>query len=261
VVNAAGTFVDAVRRMDSAVAQPLLSLSRGSHIVVRSELFPGDDALLVPRTDDGRVLFVIPWHGRIVIGTTDIPEAAPSEDPSASEDEVTYLLQHASRYFERPLTAADVTATFCGVRPLAHRRSAATAQLSREHVVETAASGLVSIAGGKWTTYRKMAQDAIDAAVRVAGLRPAASCTATLRLDDDVRAERTALVAEDASLAQTLCDGLPYTRAHVVAAVRYEMARTAEDVLMRRTRVGFLDSAAAAECAPVVQALLRDAGR
>ena len=256
VINAAGTFADEVRRMAEPAAPPLLSLSRGSHIVVRRELFPGEDALLVPKTDDGRVLFVIPWHGHVVIGTTDLPEAAPLADPAASAAEIAYLLEHASRYLARPLEAQDITASFCGLRPLVNRHAATTAKLSREHAVEVTPSGLVSIVGGKWTTYRKMAADAIDAAIPAAKLAWAPSRTERLRLDDDVSAERAALVAEDATLGTRLCDGLPYTRADAVAAVRYDMARTVDDVLKRRTRIGFLDTAAAAACTPVVEEIL-----
>ncbi len=256
VINAAGTFADAVRRMDVPDAQALLSLSRGSHVVVRRELFPGENALLVPKTDDGRVLFIIPWHGYVVIGTTDLPEAAPLADPTASAAEIAYLLEHASRYLTRPLEAQDITASFCGLRPLVNRHAATTAKLSREHAVEVTPAGLVSIVGGKWTTYRKMAADAIDAAIPAGKLAWSASRTERLRLDDDVSAERAALIADDAMLGVRLCDGLPYTRADAVAAVRYEMARTVDDVLMRRTRIGFLDANAAAACAPVVREIV-----
>jgi glycerol-3-phosphate dehydrogenase len=257
VVNATGTFSDSVRRLDEPSAEPMLSLSRGSHIVVPRDVFPGDDALLVPKTDDGRVLFIIPWLGRVLIGTTDLPESSPSVDPVASASEIAYLVEHASRYLERRLDAADIVASFCGLRPLVKRRPAATARLSREHVVEVARSGLVSIAGGKWTTYRKMAQDAIDAAARVAGLSAAPCTTARLRLDDDPAAERAALIAQDASLSTPLCEGLPYSRADAAAAFRYEMARTADDVLSRRTRIAFLDADGAAACAPAVEQLAK----
>jgi len=280
VVNATGIFTDELRRADDAAARPLLSLSRGSHIVLPGKIFPGDDALLIPRTDDGRVLFVIPWHGRVLIGTTDIAEPQPSLDPVPRVDEIEYMLAHTSRYLERPLARSDVTAAYCGLRPLVNRAATTTAKLSREHVVETSASGLVTIAGGKWTTYRKMAQDTIDAAREVGGLAAAPSRTLNLPLHGSdgsgaaaglpdpfalYGSDRTvirALIAQEPTLGQPIHDALPYTRAEVVFAARHELARTVDDVLARRTRAFFVDTAASAAAAPLVAGLLaRELGR
>lgn len=246
VVNATGVFSDELRRLDDRASRPLLSLSRGSHIVVPREVFPGDDALLVPRTDDGRVLFVIPWQGHVLIGTTDIAEAQPSLDPVPSEEEVDYLLHHAARYLERPIARSQITAAFCGLRPLVAGASASTARLSREHVVETARSGLVTIAGGKWTTYRQMAQDTIDVAAKVGRLAAAPCRTHDLPLNESLLP----------GTGPKLHPDLPYTEDDVVHAIRNEMARTVDDVLSRRTRASFLDESASAACAPRVAALL-----
>ena len=259
VVNAAGIFADALRRLDDAAVLPLLSLSRGSHLTLSRDRFPGEDALLVPRTDDGRVLFVVPWHERVIVGTTDIAEPRPSFDPVPREEEIAYMLAHASRYLREPLVREDVRAAFCGLRPLVNRAAAATARLSREHVVETSNSGLVTICGGKWTTYRKMAEDTIDVAREVGGLAKAPSHTVDLPIhghDGIESAERDALIAAEPALAQRLHPAFPYTRADVVAGVRYEMARTVDDVLSRRTRLTFLDATAAKLCEPTVAEML-----
>jgi glycerol-3-phosphate dehydrogenase len=246
VVNATGIFSDELRRLDDPASRRLLSLSRGSHIVVPHEVFPGDDALLVPRTDDGRVLFIIPWHDHVLIGTTDIAESQPSLDPVPTQEEIDYLLHHAARYLERPIARSQITAMYCGLRPLVSGAATSTARLSREHVVETASSGLVTIAGGKWTTYRQMAQDTIDVAGKVGGLAAAPCRTHDLALNESL------LPGTGAKLHPNL----PYTEDDVVHAIRNEMARTVDDVLSRRTRASFLDAAASAACAPRVGELL-----
>ncbi len=246
VVNATGIFTDELRRLDDPAVLPLLSLSRGSHIVVPRDVFPGDDALLVPKTDDGRVLFIVPWLGHVVIGTTDIPEVKPSLDPVPREEEIEYLLRHASRYLERPIARSAITAAFCGLRPLIDRAAASTARLSREHAVETSRAGLVTIAGGKWTTYRQMAQDTIDVALSVGGLTPAPCRTHDLPLHESLLP----------GTGTKLHPNLPYTEDDVIYAVRNEWARTVDDVLARRTRAAFLDESASAACAPRVRELL-----
>lgn len=249
VINATGIFSDALRRLENPGAAPVLTYSRGSHIVVDNAALKGaSTALLVPRTSDGRVLFAVPWYGRMLVGTTDVQVGSPEIEPKPSEDEISFILSAFNRYLARPVSRADIRSAFAGLRPLITRSAANTAMLSREHLVETSASGVVTVTGGKWTTYRKMAQDAVDAAERCAGLGPVASPTADLRLRDD-----TAYVS-------TL-DG----REVVLHAAREEMARTVEDVLARRTRLLFVDareacSRGAATAALLAQALSRSAG-
>ncbi len=256
VVNAAGIFADAIRRMDDPAAPALLSLSRGTHVTVARRVLPGDAALLVPRTDDGRVVFAIPWHERVLIGTTDVPVREPLLDPQPTEAEIEYLLRTVARYASVPLDRSAIAASFAGLRPLVERgAAAATAKLSREHVVDVARSGLVTIAGGKWTTYRKMAQDAIDAAAVAAGLPHAPCRTERLRLHDDPSDEIDALIAADPSLGQPLVDGFAYRRADAANGFRNEMARTVDDVVARRTRLAFLDERAAAAARPIVERL------
>jgi glycerol-3-phosphate dehydrogenase len=272
VVNAAGIFVDAVRRLDVPAAPALLTHSRGSHIVVRaSALGEASAALLVPKTSDGRVLFAVPWHEHVVIGTTDIPVDHAELDPQPTDAEIAYILETVNRYVVTPLDTSDILAAWAGLRPLVNRSAVSTAALSREHVIDVAPSGLVTITGGKWTTYRKMAADTIDAAMRVGALTPAPSTTDRLPLRGALGAlpaqERLrpygtdapkvlALERADPALAVPLDERLPYTRAEVVYAARSEMARTLDDVLARRTRALFLDAAAARAAAPAAAELL-----
>ena len=223
------------------------------------------------------MLFAIPWHGHVVIGTTDVPANAPELDPKATGEEIAYLLATVNRYLATPLRERDILATFAGLRPLISRAATSTAKLSREHAIDVSPSGLVTIAGGKWTTYRTMARDAVDTASRTAGLTPALSRTSDLPLrgaekdapaDDALRAYGTdavhlqSLIARDASLGERLDPRLPYTGAHVVYGARAEMARTVEDVLARRTRALFLDAdAARASAARAASLMAAELGR
>lgn len=273
VVNATGIFADDVRRLDDRTSLPLLEHSRGSHLIFSRETFPGRDALIIPKTDDGRVLFAIPWHEHVVVGTTEIKVGGALLDPAPVRSEIDYIVAHFNRYLEHPVSRTDALAAFAGLRPLVNKKNVgSTAKLSREHIVDVSASGLVTIAGGKWTTYRKMAQDTIDTAVREARLPASTSSSAHLGLhgstmqgspsDDDYAAYGTdcaalrALEAQDPALHERLDPRLPYTCAEVVFAVREEMARTVDDVLSRRTRASFLDASAAAAAAPLVAAML-----
>jgi len=273
VVNATGIFVDDLRAIDDPNAPKLLTHSRGTHIVVRREaLGTSTYAVLVPKTSDGRVIFATPWHDSVVIGTTDIKTGYAELDPRPTAAEVAYILQTINPYLATPLGASDVRATFAGLRPLVNRSATTTAGLSREHLIDVAPSGLVTVTGGKWTTYRKMAEDVIDVAVKEAGLPPAPSATAHLALHgaapdlpprgDPLRvygsdgAALNALTAERPELGARLDARLPYVAAQVVYAAQHEMALTVEDVLARRTRALFLDVEAARASAPLVAKLL-----
>jgi glycerol-3-phosphate dehydrogenase len=273
VINAAGVYVDAVRRLDDLTAPPLVSPSQGAHLVLDPSFFPGDTALLVPRTDDGRVLFAIPWHGRVLVGTTDTPVADVMLEPRPLNDEVAYLLSYLERYLTRAPGPGDVLSTFAGLRPLLRGKAGAqTAKLSREHAVMMSDSGLVTITGGKWTTYRRMAVDAVDCAIRAGGLAHVPSRTSELKLrgwrepqpngDDSL-----AVYGSDAPAVAELCKersewsrplhpALPYLTGEVVWAARNEAARGVHDVLARRTRALFLDARASIEASPEVAALL-----
>lgn len=275
VVNATGIWSDELRRMDDPQAPQMLARSQGVHLVLPAEFLPGRAALMIPKTDDGRVLFVIPWHGRALVGTTDTPVERTEAEPRALEEEIQFLLEHAARYLAKDPSRSDVLSTFTGVRPLVRRTNGAgqTKALSRDHVIVVSKSGLVTIVGGKWTTYRKMGEDTIDTAITVGKLEAPDSSTAELRLhgapeksevsSSGVTAERFAIYGTDAEqlrrlmearpeLAKPLHPRLPYVGAEIVWAARAELARTVEDVLSRRTRALILDARAAQEVAPQV---------
>lgn len=275
VVNATGPFCDAVRRLDDASADPIVSASQGVHLVLPESFFPGSTALIVPKTPDGRVVFVIPWRRRTVIGTTDTPLAEASANPRPLFSEIDFLLEVAGRYLARVPTQADLAATFTGIRPLVKSRGkAATKSLSRDHTTIVSASGLLSITGGKWTTYRHMAEDAVNRIEQVAGLAARPCTTRSLAIhgstgtgenaadDDNLSVYGTdaaairRLAAEGPQLARLLHPKLPTIAAQVVWAVRAEMARTVEDVLSRRTRDVVVDARAAIEAAPVVAGIM-----
>jgi glycerol-3-phosphate dehydrogenase len=273
-VNATGIFADEVRQLDDAQSRRLIRPSQGAHLVLDRSFLPGDCAVLVPRTDDGRVLFAIPWHGRTLVGTTDTPVEGPCLEPRPLAGELEFLLAHAGRYLSRAPQRDDVRSAFAGLRPLVDPfGQGPTARLSREHVVQTSPSGLVTIAGGKWTTYRRMGASAVDAAIAVGGLAPRPCTTEGLRLHGCAAEERLggpfgvygsdaeavkALLAERPGWDEPLHSALAYRAGEVVWAARHEMARTVEDVLARRTRALFLDARASVEAASRVARLLRE---
>lgn len=278
VVNAAGPFADSLREMDEPGREPGVVLSRGAHIVVSSAFLPGSSALLVPATDDGRVLFAIPWHGHVVIGTTDVPVANPSPEPVPSAAEVDYLLDHAGRYLTRPPARADILSAWAGLRALVPAGGEdSTAALSRDHSVSVSRRGLVTVAGGKWTTCRRVGQDTVDIAADVGGLSPAPPGTARLRLYGystrgevlapwrvyGAQAEAVrALGRADAHLDRLMHPSLPYRMSQAAWAARHEMAVRVEDVLARRTRALFLNAAAAREAAcAVARVMAAELGR
>jgi len=254
----------------------MITVSQGVHIVLDGAFLRGTTAIMVPSTDDGRVLFAIPWHGRTLIGTTDTPVPRTSIEPKPLKEEVAFLLEHAARYLTRDPAPSDVLSAFAGLRPLVSAGLKGddqdTADVSREHVVHISGSGLVTIAGGKWTTYRRMAEDTIDRAAVVGGLPQRASPTESIRLhgytdttsstDIDVygsdRPAMEAVVAEDPTFAEPISDRLPYLRGEIVHAARHEMARTVDDALSRRTRALLLDARAAREAAGDAARLLAD---
>lgn len=275
VVNATGVFADSIRALDSPTARPMVRPSQGVHLVLDRSFLPGSSALLIPKTDDGRVLFAIPWHDRVLLGTTDTPVAAPTFAPVPFAGEVDYLLTHAARYLARAPTDSDVLSRFAGLRPLVDAGSAErTSRLSREHSIVASDSGLVTITGGKWTTYRRMAEDVIDEAARIGGLPSRRCVTADLKLHgwsaeppspsewprvygSDLPALQ-ALLSERSEWAGPIHSRLPFQAGEVVWAARREAAATVEDVLARRLRALFLDARASIESAPLVAGLLAD---
>lgn len=271
VINATGVFADALRRVDDPAAHSIISPSQGAHLVLKKSFLPGDSALMVPRTSDGRVLFAIPWHDRVVLGTTDLAVESVSLEPRPLAQEIDFLLTHAARYLSQAPTPDQVLSTFAGLRPLVNRNKVKnTASLSRKHTMLLSKSGLITVIGGKWTTYRKMAEDTLNTAISVIGLKRRASTTTTLRLHGWSQPENSTLwqvYGADTDAVDALIDGapawrktlhpnLPYRAGEVIWAVRHEMARTVEDVLARRTRALLLDARASVKIAPEVARLM-----
>ena len=202
VFNATGVWADDLRRRAHDFATTLTAISRGSHITLPASFLPGSTGMMIPRTVDGRVLFAIPWHGRLILGTTDVAANGATWEPQASDAEVEFILDTARSYLQTPPSTADVLATFAGLRPLFSPRAAkATKTISREHAIVIEHQNLITVIGGKWTTYRKMALDALDQAAK-AGLLDARPCvTAGLKLDVDDSLEAACRAAEDAALS------------------------------------------------------------
>lgn len=255
VINATGVFTDEVRRLDDPQTAPMLAVSSGVHLVVEQNFLPGEHALMVPKTRDGRVFFALPWRGSILIGTTDEPRAGAELEPKPTETEIAYLLETASEYFSKPVTRSDVRSVFTGLRALVRAgEQRTTASLSRDHTILVSPAGMVTVTGGKWTTYRQMAEDAVDRAAESAGLPRRRSVTTSLRLHEATG--REGLIRAAPNLAARLHSRFPYLAGEVVWAARHEMARTVEDVLARRTRLLLVDAKAALETASTVAALL-----
>ena len=240
VINATGAFCDSVRKLGDGSAAKLVALSQGVHLVFKREFLPSDSAIVIPKTSDGRVLFCIPWHGHTLVGTTDTPIETASLEPKALESEIDFILETAAGYLAKTPTRSDVLSVFAGIRPLVKSSvTKRTSSLSRSHTIDIGTSGMLTITGGKWTTYRKMAEDAVDQTIKFAGL-PATPC----------RTENLTIDAETENFSgERLHPDLPYHTSDIVRAVRREMAQTLEDVLARRTRALFLNAKAAMEAA------------
>jgi glycerol-3-phosphate dehydrogenase len=280
VINATGIFADQVRQLSDPQASAMMEPSQGIHLVFERSFLQGDAAIMVPHTSDGRVLFAIPWHDHVVVGTTDTPIEEPSYDPLPMEQEIEFILETAARYLSRPPRREDILSVYVGIRPLvkaAGSDSGKTSALSRDHTIHVDNSGLLTIAGGKWTTYRHMAEDCVDHAITLGRLEEKPCITRDLHIHgyreeiedlgtlwvygSDAEAVQ-ALAASDASLAVRLDPALPYIGAEVVWAAREEMARTVDDVISRRTRALFLNARAAQRMIePVARLLARELHR
>lgn len=272
VINATGAFCDGVRQLADPGLPAMIAPSQGIHLVFEQSFLPGENAIMVPHTEDGRVMFAIPWHGHTVVGTTDTPIAEASLEPQPLTQEIEFILSTARRYLNKAPTRADILSVFVGIRPLVKAGEGAnTAALSRDHTLQLDQSGLLTIAGGKWTTYRHMAEDCINQAAVLARLPERPCVTERLNIHGfhknaakfgslavygaDALAIQD-LIHSDPQRGQPLHPALPYCGAEVIWAVRQEMARTVEDVLARRTRALFLNANAAREMAPKVAELM-----
>lgn len=272
IINATGVFVDEVRRMDDAAAGPIVTPSQGMHLVLPREFLPGNSAIMIPKTDDGRVLFAVPWHGCVIVGTTDTPVQSASLEPRPLPDEIEFLMTHAARYLTRDPRPCDVLSMFAGLRPLVSSKDAgSTAALSRDHTILVADSGLITVTGGKWTTYRRMAEDVIDHAEMIGGIGVRRCITHDLMIHGSATvldaSDPLAVYGSDAAPIRDLMQGDPasaekvhpllqLTSAEVIFHARHEMARTIGDVLARRSRSLLLNAQASMSAAPRVGELL-----
>jgi len=267
VINATGAFSDEIRRQADPEAAPMIAPSQGIHLVFDRSFLPGDTAVMVPHTSDGRVLFAIPWHGHTLVGTTDTPVPCATLEPVAMDQEIDFILGTASRYLAKKPSRADVLSVFAGIRPLVRSGNASnTAALSRDHVIQIDRTGLVTICGGKWTTYRHMAEDCVTEAAILAQLPEKSCVTGHLNIHGfhpsadkfgDLKVYGSdALEIQQLGLNVQLHPLLPYTEAEVLWSTRHEMARTVEDILARRTRALFLNARAAIDVAPRVAGIM-----
>jgi len=260
VINATGVFADKVKKMDEPDVKDMIQPSQGIHLVVSKEFLPDKFAIMVPQTKDGRVMFAVPWHDKVVLGTTDTMKEKPELEPEAQDQEIDFILETAGQYLTKQPTRADILSVFSGLRPLAkpEGEGKSTKEISRHHKLMISPSGLITIIGGKWTTYRKMAEDTVDNAMLIGALPerkcitmnlPVSGYDKNLDLTTDPLAvygsekyQLLDLEEEQPELAEVISETLPLRRSQVVWAVRHEMARTVEDMLARRVRGLFLDA-------------------
>ena len=267
VLNATGVFTDSILKMDDPKADSLVTMSQGIHIVLGREFLPSNTAILIPRTDDKRVLFAVPWHNKVIVGTTDTPLNNASFEPIPMNEEIEFALHHIQKYLAKDPARSDIRSVFAGLRPLVKGQSKNTAALSRDHLITISDSELITITGGKWTTYRKMAEDILEIAISKAGLQEVECKTKTLPIHGystsmDFNAplyyygsdeEGVLSVARsDKFLEEQIHPSLSFIKAEIIWAVRNEMCMTVEDFLSRRTRALFLDARAAIESAVIV---------
>ena len=275
IINATGVFADEVLKMDDAEAKNIVSPSQGIHLVLDKKFFPGNNAMMIPKTEDGRVLFAVPWHNKVIVGTTDTAVENHSLEPKPLEAEIEFIMHHINKYLDVEIIRSDVQSIFVGLRPLVKKGAGKkTALMPRDHTIIVSTSGLVTITGGKWTTYRKMASDVLNNAVFVARLEKKAGITENLKIHGWVgetnKNDQLHFYGSDAAHIKKLCKSdetlielihpyLPNIKAEIIWAVQNEMAQTVEDVLARRTRILFLNASAAIEAAPAVAQIMAKA--
>jgi glycerol-3-phosphate dehydrogenase len=272
VINATGVFADDIMQMDDEQSENFVSPSQGIHFVIDKKFFPGNYAMMIPETDDGRVLFAVPWHNKVIVGTTDTPVQEPVFEPTALEEEIAFIFRNINRYLISGITKKDIKTVFAGLRPLVKAPGQKnTAFMPRDHTIIVSKANLVTITGGKWTTYRKMAKDAIDNAVFASKQQRRQCKTQTLQIHgwctqktgneilDFYGSDAAAiqqLMNDNPSLKEKLHPDFEYTKAQVIWAIQHEMAITIEDILARRIRLLFLDAHAALQAAPIVASIM-----
>ncbi|HLF46328.1 MAG TPA: glycerol-3-phosphate dehydrogenase/oxidase, partial [Chitinophagaceae bacterium] len=278
VINATGVFTDSILKMDDIKVENMLTISQGIHLVFDKEFLPLGNAVMIPKTDDGRVLFAVPWHNKVIVGTTDTAVEKANEEPVALQEEINFILSHISRYLSKDPTYEDIRSVFAGLRPLVKGNSSkdiksyvATATLSRDHLISVSESELITITGGKWTTYRKMAEDVMEIAIHKAGLKEMECKTKNLPIHGyketadfnepfyyygTDKEKMLSSIENFKGMATPIHPRLPYINAEILWAVENEMCMTVEDALARRTRALLLDAKAAMEAAPLVASIM-----
>lgn len=273
VINATGVFADSILKLDNGIAKPIIKVSQGIHLVLKRKFLQSKDALMIPKTSDGRVLFAVPWKDHLLVGTTDTPLKAPSSQPRALDEEIQFILNNLQNYLVNKPTIDDVLSVFAGLRPLVvpPDKEKGTKEISRDHKLLIDESNLITITGGKWTTYRKMAEDTVDEAIKLANLDYIPCKTENFKIHgysskkelgdhleiygSDAEIIRK-ISQEDVKFQQLLHPEFPHIVAEVIWFVRFEMARTIDDVLGRRLRMLFLNAQAAIETAPLIANIL-----
>lgn len=272
VINATGVFVDDIMNMDNNDGENIVAPSQGIHLVIEKKYFKSDKALMVPKTSDGRVLFAVPWHNHVIVGTTDTAVNKIDIEPLPLQEEVNFILQNLNQYLSADIITSDVKSVFVGLRPLVKRKGAKnTSLLARDHTIIISESRMITITGGKWTTYRKMAEEVINNATLVGNLPKQKSITTDMHIhgytNEQIGEEHLKVYGADAVEIKRLYiennlwqekihANFNYTKAQIIWAVRNEMAQTVEDILARRIRMLFLDANAALETAPIVAKLM-----
>lgn len=274
VINATGVFADNILSLDHKAAKPIIKVSQGIHLVLKREFLQSEDALMIPKTSDGRVLFAVPWKDYLLVGTTDTPMNAPETQPKALDEEIQFILTTLQSYLIKKPTIDDVLSVFAGLRPLVvpQDKEKGTKEISRDHKLITDESKLITITGGKWTTYRKMAEDTVDEAIKVGKLNYVSCKTENLKIHGYIQEKisedhlheygRDAEVIrkisqEDSKFQEKLHPDFPHIVAEVIWFIRFEMARTIDDILARRLRMLFLNAQAAIETAPLIAKILK----
>lgn len=259
VINATGAFTDEIRKFSDKNSAKIIRPSQGIHLVFDESFLGGEDAIMIPKTSDGRVLFVIPWNGKTIVGTTDTPIENTTLEPKPLEEEIEFILNTCQNYLAKPPQREDILSVFVGIRPLVKSSDAKnTAKLSRDHTIEIDDADLLTLTGGKWTTYRNMAEDAVNKAIEIADLPDEKCVTEKLKIKNEQLKKVSEIIQENSQFAEKLHEDFPYKQADVVNSVRNEMARTVEDVLARRTRILFLDAKAAIEISRETAEIMAD---
>lgn len=267
VVNATGVFTNTVMQLDDTKLHDYITPSQGIHLMIDPHFFPGTNAMMIPKTSDGRVLFAVPWHGKIILGTTDTAIDKITIEPKPLEEEINFILTHFNKYCSNPITRKDILSVYVGLRPLIKHSGIQSAQLSRAHSLTVSNSGLITITGGKWTTYRQMAEDTIDNAIFVGKLKKSICITKTLPIGEPNLKGNILkqIIAENLDWNQPIHPNFAFKKAEIIYAIRNQMALHLEDVLARRIRLLYLDARIAIQVAPEVARIMakemeKDAG-